>query len=162
MKLTILIIILFILLFCLYLLKYLFSNSYKISYKEKENFLSKVEIDFYKTIKEIIENQFVIQCKVRLEDIIEPIAPKNSKKYLISRNFIRAMHIDFILCEPKSMKVICAIELNDRTHFRENKIISDNKKRAALKDAKIALHEIPVKERENKDFILNKIFSVEN
>jgi hypothetical protein len=31
---------------------------------------------------------------------------------------IRAKHLNFVLCDPKTLAILCAIELDDSTHDR--------------------------------------------
>lgn len=130
-------------------------------YKRKESFLTKPELIFYKTLKDIIQNQYIIQCKVRLEDLVEPLDKPKTSEYATARNFIRAMHIDFLLCNTEDLNFICAIELDDSSHFRNSRKESDEKKEKALSDAKIPLFRIPTKYKDSKDYIIKTIFNTE-
>lgn len=130
-------------------------------YKRKESFLTKAELVFYKTLKDIIQNQYIIQCKVRLEDLVEPLDKPKTSEYTTARNFIRAMHIDFLLCNTEDLNFICAIELDDSSHFRNSRKEADEKKNKALKDANIPIFRIPTKYKDNKDYIIKTIFQVE-
>lgn len=130
-------------------------------YKRRDFFLTSPELIFYKTLKNLVRDQYAIQCKVRLEDLIEPIAKKNTKDFMSQRGFIRAMHLDFVLCNPETMYFVCAIELDDITHERKNRKEADETKKKALNDAGIHLFRIPTKYKDSRDYIIKTIFNTE-
>jgi len=69
------------------------------------------------------------------------------------------MHVDFVLCNPDDLKISCAIELNDNSHNTEKRKHQDEIKSKALQTAGIPLFTIENDLKENKEFILNKIFT---
>ncbi len=64
---------------------------------------------------------FVLLSKVRLADFIQPLNIPNRKDYYHWFNRISAKHVDFLVCDPKTIKPLCAIELDDYTHRYKNR-----------------------------------------
>ena len=59
---------------------------------------------------------FVLLSKVRLADFIQPLNTSNRSDFLHWFNRIAAKHVDFLVCDPKTIKPLCAVELDDYTH----------------------------------------------
>lgn len=64
---------------------------------------------------------FVLLSKVRLADFIQPIHQNNRRNFYYWFNRISAKHVDFLVCDPKTIKPLCAIELDDYTHRYQNR-----------------------------------------
>ncbi len=83
----------------------------------KSNLLTKTELTFYRYLQAVAPACKINVCpKVRLEDIAR-VSPNLKHKKAIQkyRGYIKARHVDFILCD-QDMKPICAIELDDPSH----------------------------------------------
>lgn len=100
--------------------------------------------------------------KVRIADVIEPLATKDRKHWQKSFNKISAKHFDFVLCQAQSLSVICAIELNDRSHRRADRIARDKFVRSACKSAGVSLVEVPVQRGYTIEEIRNLLSSLTN
>lgn len=92
----------------------------------KKLLLTKNEWAFYKKIKPICNKYNLhIISKVRLADLVEvkkDLDYKDKQKYF---NKIKNKHIDFVLCNPDNLAVIALIELDDKTHERQDRIERD-------------------------------------
>ncbi|WP_051303381.1 DUF2726 domain-containing protein [Psychromonas aquimarina] len=99
-----------------------------------ENLLTNAEQNFYNQLKRHIPAQFNINQKVRLADITKPT--NNNIKLL---HKVQAKHVDFVITEQKSSKILCAIELDDSSHLSTSAFQRDNEKNIALNSAKIPL-----------------------
>lgn len=100
-------------------------NRYNFPY-EKKYILTNNEYNFYKNLKNIAKKYNVqILAKVRLADLIDVKKGKyNAKQWGYYFNRIKSKHIDFVLVDD--MKVIMLIELDDRTHQRQDRINRDD------------------------------------
>ena len=83
-------------------------------YERKKYLFTPAEFAFYKVLNQAVGSQYSIQVKVRIADLIDVRRPCSS--YLGKLNAITRKHIDFILCDPKTMCPLLAIELDDRSH----------------------------------------------
>ena len=100
------------------------NESYNSEYQYQQigKLFTPAEISFLGALKLAVNDELEIYGKVRVADILKPQRNKNRSIWQKSFNKISAKHFDFILCQKNTMKPICAIELNDKSH--------KNKKRA--------------------------------
>ena len=61
-------------------------------------------------------NKLVLLSKVRIADFVEPIQQSYTREFYQWFNKINCKHIDFLICDPVTIKPIVAIELDDYTH----------------------------------------------
>lgn len=85
-------------------------------YRLNKSLVSPAELNFYKVLTSIMGTRATVQLKVRLGDIFEP----NTREY-IHRNKINQKHIDFLVCNAETMEPIIGIELDDRSHERQDR-----------------------------------------
>ena len=91
-------------------------NEYeKLPYKVKDNFLTDAERSFYHALKLYIGDKADICPKVGLNDIFF-VGKGVGKDYMKYRGKIAQKHVDFLLCDPATMKSLCGIELDDISH----------------------------------------------
>lgn len=90
------------------------------SFYQRKYLLTKHEWLFYKELKPIADKLgFVVLSKIRMADLVEPIAGNNSEYYRAFSK-VKAKHIDFVLCRPENLYVELLIELDDSTHYAGN------------------------------------------
>lgn len=84
---------------------------------ERTLLLTKKEWYFYKRLKSIADKYNLhILSKVRMEDVIRVKNGLSYSETQSARGRIKSRHIDFIIAEPEYLKVLIAIELDDRSH----------------------------------------------
>lgn len=113
-------------------------------YQAIGSLMSPAERSFYGVLKNAVDDKTIVFSKVRIADVIEPLATKDRKHWQKSFNKISSKHFDFVLCEAQTLSIICVIELNDRSHRRADRIARDKFVRAACKSAGLGLIEMPV------------------
>jgi len=91
------------------------------------------ELAFLAHLQAALEPAHFVAPKVRLIDIAQPT-------HWTGRNAIIQKHIDFVVVEKTTTRPVAAIELNDKSHNRADRIRSDETKRATLASAGIPLH----------------------
>ena len=82
-------------------------------YFAQEFLLTKAEQKFYGVLKAVAKNKYEIACKARLADIINCSDINWRKGY---GGQIACKHIDFVLFDPRTSKILLAIELDDKSH----------------------------------------------
>src|SRR5687768_8690775 len=87
-------------------------------YRVQNNFLSPAELSFFHVLRSTVGDRVVICPKVRLVDILFVVNQRENYAY---RGKIAQKHVDFLLCDPKSLKPILAIELDDSSHERADR-----------------------------------------
>ncbi|MEL7568581.1 MAG: DUF2726 domain-containing protein [Dehalobacterium sp.] len=92
-------------------------------YKVTDSFLNHAEHSFYNYLKLYVDEKAVICPKVGLKDILF-IKKGVGEDYIKYFGKIAQKQVDFLLCDPNTMKPICGIELDNSSHT--NKINYDH------------------------------------
>jgi hypothetical protein len=82
-------------------------------YYARRALLTPTELAFYETLREVVGERFTICIKVRLGDVIG--CPDDAWQMGYGR-LIAQKHLDFVLADPATTKVVVAIEVDDRSH----------------------------------------------
>ena len=116
-------IVFFVLIFILIIIKI----KKQLPYKLNSSLLTKRELKFFAVLNNIIdEKNFVIAIKPRMADFIAIDNQKLKKKsYMTYFNKIKSKHVDFLICDISSMKPILAIELDDKSHEKKERVMRD-------------------------------------
>jgi len=94
----------------------------RLPYRIRDDFLSPAEMSFYHVITSVAGSRATICPKVNLADIFFIVRPNENLAY---RARIAQKHLDFLLCDPKSMRPIVGIELDDSSHARSGRQARD-------------------------------------
>lgn len=113
-------------------------------YERNEKFLSPAELYFMKALMDEFSGRYHVMCKVRLGDILKVREHLHGKKWRSAYNKILCKHVDFALCSRENFEIMAIIELDDRSHEREDRKERDEFVDQAMKDAKIPIFHIPV------------------
>jgi len=111
-------------------------NNYSNNYLKTEYLFTRYESNFFKLLLPIATkyNLYVFP-KIRLADIVH--VNQSNKQFYTWFNKIKAKHIDFVLCDYTYCKPVILIELNDNSHYRQDRIIRDNFINKLMTDLKI-------------------------
>lgn len=93
-------------------------------YSLKESQITEAEKDFFEILKEAVGNNYRIEPQVQLSSIVKPTDSSSSYINYTDFNRIKAKSIDFVLFDEKN-KPWLAIELDDRSHFRWERMKRD-------------------------------------
>lgn len=85
--------------------------------------LTKTELKFYQGLIEFLPSSLSVNCKVRLADLVMPIKGIPSWRSAFSK--VCSKHIDFVITEKATAKVIWLIELDDLSHNRADRMARD-------------------------------------
>ena len=105
-------------------------------YRQRDAFLSAAELDFFHVLKQVAGQHFHVCAKVRISDLLYVV---NRNKNMGQANRINQKHVDFVLCDPGSMKPKLVVELDDSSHQR-----ADRQKRDQLVDSAFAVAGLPI------------------
>ena len=126
-------------------------------YKKKKYLLSIAEKNFYDSLRKVLEGStpsITICPKVRLADIVYVSGTNKFQTYF---NRIQSKHIDFIICTEEDMKPIFAIELDDKSHLRADRVSRDDFVNKLLKEVNMKLIRIPVRSNYDINELRQKI-----
>jgi hypothetical protein len=95
-------------------------------YHLRDDFLSPAEHNFYHVLREAVADWAVVAPKVNLSDLfyVQTGNQKDNRRFL---NQIDRKHVDFLLCDARTMRPLMGVELDDRSHLR-----ADRQQRDAL------------------------------
>jgi hypothetical protein len=111
-------------------------------YRLRDDFLSAAEHSFYLVLKSMMGSYFTICPKVSLADIFYVTNPdRNMSAY----NRINRKHVDYLICDADTMKPRFGIELDDKSHNRQDRIDRDDFVEDLYEAAGLPLVRIPVR-----------------
>jgi len=115
------------------------------TYTKRQAFLSPAERSFYGVLQQSSPPGHEIMSKVRIADVLQPKKGSTRKHWQIAFNKISAKHFDFVMCSSDTMNVIAAIELNDNSHSKKDRIARDIFITQACASAGLPLIRFPAK-----------------
>lgn len=108
-------------------------------YEKVERLFTPAERSFLGALEQATEHRWRVMGKVRLADVLHPQKGLSRSAYFQALNRIAQKHIDFVLCDPQTLRVVGVIELDDRSHER-----ADRQRRDDLVDGALAAADIPI------------------
>jgi len=87
-----------------------------IAYRRCGSLFSPAERSFLGVLEQAVGNQYKVFGKVRLADILQPRYGLARSQWRKAFNRISSKHLDFVLCKRDDLSIVCALELNDKSH----------------------------------------------
>ena len=115
----------------------------------KKRIITNIERIYYNKIKNIIPSNYILQVQIPLCSIV------NKKRNYTYRNQLFRV-LDYGIFD-KEGNVIVIIELNDSTHYRQERIERDYKVQEILKNAEIPLITIWANDRKDEEELKNEL-----
>ena len=104
-----------------------------VHYRPRRYLLTKNETAFFQILSALVPECYRISCKVRLADLVT--ADRDGS--LSHANRISQKHVDFVVSDAESSRIVAAIELDDASHeladaprprfFRQSVILADRR-----------------------------------
>jgi hypothetical protein len=114
-------------------------------YHMRDDFLSAAEQSFYLVLKNATTGSFLVCPKVSLGDLFY-VRSSDPSKFRIYSNKIDRKHVDFLLCDPKTVRPLLGIELDDKSHQRDDRRTRDEFVQKVFAAAKLPLLRIPARQ----------------
>lgn len=127
-------------------------------YERAEALFTPAERDFLAVLDRVVEGEFRIFGKVRLADVVKVRAMADRSAWQTAFNKIDRKHVDFVGCDPRDLSVKFVVELDDRSHEREDRRERDSFVDGALKAAGIPVFHIPARRGYTADDVRNALF----
>jgi hypothetical protein len=90
-------------------------------YNRKAALFSPAERSFLGVLEQAVGSHYRIFGKVRIADVVETKRGLSGSHRQSAFNRINAKHFDFLLCDKRNLSVVCAIELDDKSHSRSSR-----------------------------------------
>ena len=113
-------------------------------YRMRDDFLTPAEHSFYLVLQQAVADWALICPKVSLGDLFFAKAGDYGKNRSYT-NKIDRKHIDFLLCDPNTVKPLLGIELDDKSHERADRQARDEFVQNVFLAAKLPLIRVPVR-----------------
>ncbi len=126
-------------------------------YKLNNGLVTPTEEKFMKVLEEVVGDRYRIVPQVQLSRIMKPVdSNKNFTNYK-DFNLIKAKSIDFVLYD-KDLKPHLAIELDDRSHRRYDRIKRDEFVNKVMEEVGLRIIHIPVSYNYDSEWLKMEIF----
>lgn len=96
------------------------SSEIEYPYHQVDEFISPAELNFFFNLKSVVGDSAQVFSKVNLSDLFYAKTGDFGKNRSYN-NRIDRKHVDFLLCDPKTLKPILGIELDDKSHQRADR-----------------------------------------
>ncbi len=116
--------------------------------------LTPAERSFLDVLEPIVRPTCAISTKVRLADLFQV---KQGRGQQSAFNRISRKHVDFVLTDPATSRILCAVELDDSSHNRPDRIARDQFVDELFANNQMLLIHIPFEWKYNPDAIRDKI-----
>jgi len=116
------------------------SESPTFPYGLRDNFLSPAEISFFHVLKGVLDSRHHLVTKVRLFDIFFVWKPRFNQAAI---NRIDRKHVDFLICDARTMQPLLGIELDDASHNAQDRVERDVYVEQVFHEAGLPLLRIP-------------------
>lgn len=128
---------------------------YKYLYGRKEFVMSGPEREFFSILIELVGSNYWIFPQIHLPSLVEHKIKGQS--WFGAFRHISEKSVDFVLCDKKFLRLVVAIELDDPSHERPDRIKRDEEVERILEAAKLPLLRIKSREITNREELLKRI-----
>ena len=90
-------------------------------YRKREGLFSPAERSFFGVLSQAVGPGFRVFGKVRVGDVLAPEEGLSTSQRARSLNRINRMHFDFVVCAADDLSLICAVELDDKSHQQKRR-----------------------------------------
>lgn len=132
------------------------SSKIEYPYHQVDEFISAAELNFFFNLKSVVGDSAQIFSKVKLSDLFYAKTGDFGKNRSYN-NRIDRKHVDFILCDPKTLKPILGIELDDKSHQRADRQERDDFVNNVFEAAKLPLMHVSVQRSYSQSELKSKL-----
>lgn len=126
-------------------------------YERQPYLLTQTELDFYSVLKEAVGDEYQIMYQVQLSQLIRVRSMDDPLEARAAFNQICRKHIDFVLCDPETLSVVAAIELDDQIHETKEWVLRNEFLNEVMECAGVTLLHFPLMADYSVDQIASKI-----
>jgi hypothetical protein len=119
------------------------SSNIEYPYHQVDEFISAAELNFFFNLKAVVGDSAHIFSKVKLSDLFYAKTGDFGKNRSYT-NKIDRKHVDFLLCDSKTLKPILGVELDDKSHQRADRQERDDFVNHLFEAAKLPLLHVSV------------------
>lgn len=87
-------------------------------YRKRPAIMTRNEQAFYRSLLQAVGSEYDVFAMVRLADLL---TVETGPKRQSWQNRINCKHVDFVLCDVETQEALLAIEIDDRSHQRQDR-----------------------------------------
>lgn len=107
-------------------------------YKKKDFLITRAEHEFFDILVEIVGDKYHVFTQVHLPTILDHKVT-NGQNWKGAFSHINGKSVDFVICDKSYIKPLLAIELDDKSHEKLDRIERDSEVERMLLDAEMSL-----------------------
>ncbi|HEU4760082.1 MAG TPA: DUF2726 domain-containing protein [Dehalococcoidia bacterium] len=115
----------------------------RLPYRRVDSLLTAAERSFYGVLVSVVDRDVAVFPKVRLADLLW--LPRDARDRRAHLNRVVSKHVDFVLCERRTLAPVLVIELDDSSHRARERRRRDAFVDQALRAAGLPLLRVPVR-----------------
>ena len=119
--------------------------------------LTPAEKHFFRSLSRAVRSDHLVFGKVRVSDLVK-VKTKDRKSHMIEHARISQKHIDFVVVNKEDFEIVCAIELNDKSHKENIRRKRDLFLSKVFSEAEIPLVWIEVKQHYASADLVNELY----
>jgi len=108
-----------------------------LEFAKRDALFTPAERSFLGVLEQSLDGRYRVFGKVRLGDIVKPAKGLSNSRRTTGNNKINQKHVDFVVCSASTLTVVGVVELDDKSHERDDRSIRDQFVDRVLADAKI-------------------------
>ena len=93
--------------------------------KQPNGLFSAAEKKFYFMLMKSLNYEYTIFAKVRIADIIAVAPHAKGPNEIRAFNKISRKHVDYVICNKKTLDIMAVVELDDSSHLRKDRMDRD-------------------------------------
>jgi len=117
-----------------------------------KKFITETETKFFRVLDEAVGDSGHILCQVALNQLLYvPGTEKSNPGRNVWRNKLDRRSVDFVVCDPVTLRPLVALELDDRSHEQPKRQKRDREVETSFEKAGFKLVRVPVAPEYNVD-----------
>lgn len=110
-------------------------------YKHKDVLMTASEVKFFKVLKQTVGDDFLVFPQIHLGVIVKPKVRWTPGWWLWRKALLYSdrFSVDYVVCDAHQIKPILAIELDDASHKRQDRVTRDEVVSKMLSEADLPL-----------------------
>jgi len=135
----------------------IFIEDDSVVYRRRE-FLSNAEMKFFQVLRQVCDSDYYVAPKVGLWALVQG----EKTEYGNERGWakISQKHLDFVLLNPRLMKPVLVVELDDSSHLNPERREKDVEKDAILRQVNIPVSRVTARASYDVDKLRETIYSI--
>jgi Protein of unknown function (DUF2726) len=126
-------------------------------YQKCKSLFSPAERSFLGVLEQAVGSEHRVFGKVRIADVASVKNLSNRSTWQRAFNRISAKHFDFVICKASDLTVVCAVELDDKSHQQSKRKERDNFASGVCQAISLPLLQVPAQQAYSLQELKSKV-----